>query len=50
VLLVDRHKFPGTGSLRVCGPGQVDTLVTNPGADADTIAACREAGTEVLFA
>jgi DeoR/GlpR family transcriptional regulator of sugar metabolism len=50
VLLVDRHKFPGTGSLRVCGAGEVDTVVTNEGAAPDTIATCREAGTEVLFA
>jgi DeoR/GlpR family transcriptional regulator of sugar metabolism len=50
VLLVDRHKLPGTGSLRVCGPGEVDVLVTNEGADPDTITACREAGTEVLYA
>jgi DeoR/GlpR family transcriptional regulator of sugar metabolism len=50
VLLVDRHKFPGTGSLRVCGAGEVDTLVTNEGAAPDTITTCREAGTEVLFA
>lgn len=50
VLLVDRHKFPGTGSLRVCGAGEVDTLITNRGADPDTITVCREAGTEVLYA
>ena len=50
VLLVDRHKFPGTGSLRVCGPGEVDTILTNRGADPDTITVCQEAGTEVLYA
>jgi DeoR/GlpR family transcriptional regulator of sugar metabolism len=50
VLLVDRHKFPGTGALRVCGPGEDDTIITNTGADPDTTAACREAGTEVLYA
>lgn len=50
VLLVDRHKMPGTGSLRVCGAGAVDVLVTNEGADPATLAACRAAGTEVVFA
>ncbi|TQJ49435.1 DeoR/GlpR family DNA-binding transcription regulator [Phycicoccus sp. SLBN-51] len=50
VLLVDRHKFPGTGTLRVCGAGELDVVVTNEGADPDTITACREAGTEVLYA
>ncbi len=50
VLLVDRHKFPGTGNLRVCGTDQIDVLITNPGADDTTTQACREAGTEVLFA
>jgi DeoR/GlpR family transcriptional regulator of sugar metabolism len=50
VLLVDRHKFPGAGTLRVCGPEQVDVLVTTEGADAPTLEACRAAGTEVLIA
>ncbi len=50
VLLVDRHKMPGTGSLRVCEAGVVDLLVTNDGADAPTLTACRAAGTEVVLA
>lgn len=37
VLLVDRHKFPGTGALRVCGPDDIDVVVTNPGADEATL-------------
>lgn len=49
VLLVDRHKLPGTGSLRVCEAGAVDLLVTNEGADPATLAACRAAGTEVVL-
>lgn len=50
VLLADRGKFPGTGLLPVCGPDAVDTLVTNEGADAGTLAAFAAAGTEVLSA
>jgi DeoR/GlpR family transcriptional regulator of sugar metabolism len=50
VLLVDRHKFPGTGALRVCGPEDVDVLVTNEGADETTLRNCAAAGAEVLVA
>ncbi|NRQ38654.1 DeoR/GlpR transcriptional regulator [Nonomuraea sp. NN258] len=50
VLLADRHKFPGTGALRVCGPEDVDVIVTNPGADETTLAACAAAGAQVLLA
>lgn len=50
VLLVDRNKFPGTGALRVCGPEEIDVIVTNEGADEATLDACRAAGAEVLFA
>ncbi|MCK2215970.1 DeoR/GlpR family DNA-binding transcription regulator [Actinomadura sp. ATCC 31491] len=49
VLLVDRHKFPGTGALRVCGPEDVDVVVTNAGADPATLACLAAAGTEVLL-
>lgn len=38
VLLADRGKFPGTGLSPVCGPDAVDVLVTNEGADRDTLA------------
>ncbi len=48
VLLVDRHKFPGTGALRVCGPEDIDVIVTNEGADETTLRACAAAGVEVL--
>jgi DeoR/GlpR family transcriptional regulator of sugar metabolism len=37
VLLADRAKFPGTGLAPVCGPDAVDVLVTNEGADRDTL-------------
>ncbi len=50
VLLVDQHKLPGTGSLRVCGPGDLAAVVTNAGADAATLAALRAHGVEVLIA
>jgi DeoR/GlpR family transcriptional regulator of sugar metabolism len=50
VLLVDRHKFPGTGALRVCGPEDIDVVVTNEGADEATLRNCAAAGAEVLRA
>jgi DeoR/GlpR family transcriptional regulator of sugar metabolism len=50
VVVADRGKFPGTGLLTVCGPEQVDVIVTNTGADADTLAACAAAGTEIRLA
>lgn len=50
VLLVDRHKFPGVGTLRVCDAGSVDVVLTNEGADAATLDACRAAGTQVVLA
>ncbi|PZG03233.1 DeoR/GlpR family DNA-binding transcription regulator [Nonomuraea aridisoli] len=49
VLLADRHKFPGTGALRVCGPEDVDVIVTNEGADPATLRACAAAGAEILL-
>lgn len=49
-VLADRGKFPGTGLLPVCGPEDVDILVTNDGADPATLAACAGAGTEIMFA
>lgn len=50
VLLVDRDKFPGSGLLRVAGPEEFTTLVTNTGADASTLTHFSEAGTEVITA
>ncbi|MET9242808.1 DeoR/GlpR family DNA-binding transcription regulator [Nonomuraea sp. NPDC003709] len=49
VLLVDRHKFPGTGALRVCGPDDIDVIVTNQGADEATLRNCAAAGAEILL-
>ncbi|MFU8874262.1 DeoR/GlpR family DNA-binding transcription regulator [Micromonospora sp. SL4-19] len=50
VLLADRHKFPGTGTLRVCGVGDLNAVVTNAGADADTLELCARSGVEVVVA
>jgi DeoR/GlpR family transcriptional regulator of sugar metabolism len=48
VLLADVGKFPGTGMARVCGPDDLDTLVTNAPVDAATAAALKEAGVDVI--
>lgn len=48
VVVADRHKVPGNGSLRVCGPEKVDVLITNDGADEAILALCAGAGVEVL--
>lgn len=50
VLLADRHKFPGTGALRVCNVRDINILVTNKGADAATMRTCADAGVEVIYA
>lgn len=50
VVVADRGKFPGSGLLRVCGPEDVDVIVTNSGVDEETVAACVRANTEVLLA
>ena len=50
VLVADADKFPGTGMARVCGPEELDIVVTHAGADAATTAAFREAGVEVIEA
>jgi DeoR/GlpR family transcriptional regulator of sugar metabolism len=48
VLVADVGKFPGTGMARVCGPQELNTVVTNEPADEKTAAALREAGVEVI--
>ena len=50
VLLADRHKFPGTGALKVCDVAELDTVVTNPGLDDAMTALCADAGTELVLA
>ncbi|MET7761419.1 DeoR/GlpR family DNA-binding transcription regulator [Streptomyces sp. NPDC005393] len=49
VLLVTAGKFPGdTGLARICGPQQIDTLITNKTSDPATLAVFREADVEVV--
>ncbi|MER0245847.1 DeoR/GlpR family DNA-binding transcription regulator [Streptomyces sp. HSW2009] len=49
VLLATAGKFPGaTGLVRVCGPRDIDTLITNDTSDPATLAVFREADVEVL--
>lgn len=50
VLVADSGKFPGTGMARVCGPEDLDVVVTNAGPDPVTTAAFSEAGVEVIEA
>jgi DeoR/GlpR family transcriptional regulator of sugar metabolism len=50
VLLADSHKFPGTGTLRVCGPDGLTSVVTNDGADPGTLAVLAESDVEVVLA
>ncbi|MFJ2113963.1 MULTISPECIES: DeoR/GlpR family DNA-binding transcription regulator [unclassified Streptomyces] len=48
VLLADSGKFPGTGMARVCGPGDLQSVVTNASSDAATCAVLEEAGVKVV--
>jgi DeoR/GlpR family transcriptional regulator of sugar metabolism len=48
ILVADIGKFPGTGMARVCGPEELDVLVTNAPGEPATLAAMREAGVEVI--
>lgn len=48
VLAADAGKFPGTGKALVCGPGDLDVVVTNPAADEQTITRLADAGVEVV--
>ncbi|MEP7091397.1 MAG: DeoR/GlpR family DNA-binding transcription regulator [Nocardioidaceae bacterium] len=50
VLLADHTKFPGQGSIRVCGVQQLSVLVTTAAADPQTLDLARESGTEVVVA
>ena len=47
VLLATAKKFPGTGTARICGPQDIDVLITNEASDAGTLAVFREAGVDV---
>ncbi|MFF0766156.1 DeoR/GlpR family DNA-binding transcription regulator [Streptomyces sp. NPDC003737] len=48
VLLADKTKFPGTGMVKICGPEDLDVLVTNAGEDDPTCTALQEAGVRVI--
>ena len=50
VLVADADKFPGRGIARVCGAADLAALVTEPGADLETLAAVADAGVEVITA
>jgi DeoR/GlpR family transcriptional regulator of sugar metabolism len=50
VLLADRHKFPGSGGLKVCHVRELSGLVTNEGLHQAMVTTCREAGVEVVLA
>lgn len=47
VLLADKSKFPGTGMVKICGPEDLDMVVTNASADSETCTALEEAGVRV---
>ncbi|MGZ0152853.1 DeoR/GlpR family DNA-binding transcription regulator [Kribbella sp. WER1] len=49
VLLADRNKFPGTGKLKVCAAADLGALITNTGADPETLQNCNDNGVEVLL-
>ncbi|MEV5436903.1 DeoR/GlpR family DNA-binding transcription regulator [Streptomyces sp. NPDC052682] len=48
VLLADAAKFPGTGMAKVCGPEDLDAVVTNEPVDTVTRSSLEEAGVEVV--
>jgi DeoR/GlpR family transcriptional regulator of sugar metabolism len=51
VLLADAGKLPGTGVARVCGPDELDVLVTNAAAaESASCASLKESGVEVVLA
>jgi DeoR/GlpR family transcriptional regulator of sugar metabolism len=50
VVLADASKFPGKGTARICGPDDLDVLITNEGADPDTLAALTDSGVDVQTA
>jgi len=50
VLVADASKFPGRGIARVCGPGDLAAVVTEHGADPDTLAWLGACGVEIVTA
>ena len=49
-LLADGAKFPGTGMVKICGPEELDVVVTDTSSDPATCAALEEAGVRVARA
>jgi DeoR/GlpR family transcriptional regulator of sugar metabolism len=47
-LMADAAKFPGIGLAQVCGPEDLDVVVTNSDADQATRGALGAAGVEVI--
>jgi DeoR/GlpR family transcriptional regulator of sugar metabolism len=50
VLLADRHKFPGSGGLKVCDLRDLSGLVTNAPLPDAMVATCRDSRIEVVYA
>jgi DeoR/GlpR family transcriptional regulator of sugar metabolism len=50
VLLVDAAKFEMAGSVRICGAGELDVVVTDASADHPGVAALAREGVEVVHA
>jgi DeoR/GlpR family transcriptional regulator of sugar metabolism len=50
VLVADSSKFTGRGLGRVCGPKEIDVLVTNAGSGALVLGVFRDGGVEVIEA
>lgn len=49
-LLADGAKFPGTGMVKICGPEELDVVVTDTSSDPATCTALEEAGVRVVRA
>ncbi|MFD5016230.1 DeoR/GlpR family DNA-binding transcription regulator [Streptomyces chartreusis] len=48
VLLADKSKIPGTGMVKICGPEDLDALITNAPQDEATCMTLSEAGVKVV--
>jgi len=47
-LLADHSKFPGTGMVKICGPEDLDVVVTNAASGVVNCSALEEAGVRVV--
>ncbi|MFI6015883.1 DeoR/GlpR family DNA-binding transcription regulator [Streptomyces sp. NPDC051243] len=48
VLLADKSKFPGTGMVKICGPEDLDALITDAPEGSATCMTLHEAGVKVI--